>query len=400
MLDTVVDLGLNDEAVYGLPPAVFEDLVARRLGRGGSIAGLGTDELAALARESLARYRELRGEPFPQDPMQQLERAAVAVFHSWRSERARSYRQLRGLEHLEGTALVVQQMVFGNAGPRSGSGVLFTRDPATGERRLYLDFLFDAQGEDVVSGRRRVADPADFAALLPAAATELESIARRVERELADLQDLEFTIEEGQLFLLQSRAGKRTPWAALRVAVDLVDEGVISPREALARLAELDLAGLERTALQAGGEPPAARAIPAGLGIAVGRAVFESGRAEALVASGEPVILVRESIETDDLPGLAVAQGVLTASGGRTSHAAVVARELGRVCLVGCVELEVEPAARRAKLAGRLLDEGDFLSLDGERGEIFIGRREVIRERPEALLARLRSWQQESAATD
>jgi pyruvate,orthophosphate dikinase len=298
---------------------------------------------------------------------------------------------MRGLEHLQGTSVIVQQMVFGNSGPRSGSGVMFTRDPSTGERTLYLDFLFDAQGEDVVAGRRPVSGATDLAAVLPAVSGELERVARLLERELGDMQDIELTVEDGRLYLLQTRAGKRTRWAALRIAVDLVEEGVLSPEAAHERLAALDLETIRRTRLATPAEP-VAKGVPAGLGVAAGRAVFDSRRAEELAAVGEPVVLVREAIETDDLAGMAAAEGVLTATGGRTSHAAVVARELGRVCLVGCRELAIDPESRGAILAGHPLAEGDLLAIDGELGEVYLGPCEVVEERPDALLAKVRSW--------
>ena len=272
-------------------------------------------------------------------------------------------------------------MVFGNAGGRSGAGVAFSRYPATGEKGLYVDFLSDAQGEDVVSGRRMPSDAALFALRLPEGASELADGAQRLEREYRDVQDIEFTVEHGTLFFLQTRSAKRTPRAALRILIDFVHEGLIDPATALQRVAAIDLdrAHVTRFADQA---PAIATAVSASPGVATGRMAFDSSRAKALAAGGEPVVLVRHDTSTEDIAGFAVAAGILTAVGGRTAHAAVVARQLGKVCLVGCHELRIREDREGGEIAGRKIVEGDSVSLDGDHGEVTLGRREIIAELP------------------
>jgi pyruvate,orthophosphate dikinase len=323
--------------------------------------------------------------------MDQLAAAAQAVYRSWDGPRAREYRRLNGLEGLAGTAVTVQTMVFGNAGGGSGAGVAFSRNPATGERGLYVDFLSDAQGEDVVSGRRMPSNAALFALRLPEGASELADGAQRLEREFRDVQDIEFTVEHGTLFFLQTRSAKRTPRAALRILIDFVHEGLLDPATALQRVAAIDLdrARLTRFADKA---PAVAMAVPASPGVATGRIAFDSSRAKALAAGGEPVVLVRHDTSTEDIAGFAVAAGILTAVGGRTAHAAVVARQLGKVCLVGCPELRIREDGEGGEIAGRKIVEGDWISLDGDSGEVTLGRREIIAELPQAELAEIDAW--------
>jgi pyruvate,orthophosphate dikinase len=428
MMETVLDVGLNETAVHGLiratgnprlawdsyrrlvesfgevvagcPPGAFEGLLRRRLATQGleHPGELDSETLREVASASVELYRELIGEPFPQAPREQLRAAVEAVFRSWLSARAAEYRRLHGLEGLGGTAVTVQTMVFGNAGGTSGAGVAFTRDPSTGERRLYLDFLFNAQGEDVVAGRRSVAPGHRLAEVLPAVWQELERVALRLEEEFLDLQDFELTVEEGRLWLLQTRRGQRTPWAALHIAVDLVREGLIDPATALGRLAGLDLGSIERRVPAAGAETePLAQAVSAGLGAAVGAVALDPRRARALAEAGNEVILVRDHLGTDDIAGLAVAEGVLAAAGGRTSHAAVVARQMGKVCLVDCDELTLDSERRRIRLGDTTLAEGEVISLDGETGRIYRGRLEVRRERPTEILAEVERWRRESS---
>jgi pyruvate,orthophosphate dikinase len=323
--------------------------------------------------------------------MDQLAAAAKAVYRSWAGSRAREYRRLNGLEGLAGTAVTVQAMVFGNAGVRSGAGVAFSRNPATGEKRLYVDFLFDAQCEDVVSGRRMPSNAALLAQRLPDGARELADGAARLEREFRDVQDIEFTVENATLFFLQTRSAKRTPRAALRILIDFVHEGLLDPATALERVAaiDLDLARLTRFADKAAA---VATAVPASPGVATGRTAFDSSRAKALAAGGEPVVLVRHDTSTEDAVGFAVAAGILTAVGGRTAHAAVVARQLGKVCLVGCHELKIREDSQGGEIAGRKIVEGDWVSLDGDSGEVTLGRREIIAEMPRAELAEIDAW--------
>ncbi len=429
MMESVLNVGLNDVTVHGLlrvtgnprlawdsyrrlvesyagvvhgrAGAGFDALAERYLEPGlfASTRDLDAPALRRLARDALEHANGLHGAGFPQDPMAQLRACTAAVFRSWRAEKAATYRRMHGIDDALGTAVVVQAMVFGNGGGTSGSGVGFTRDPASGVNELYLDFLFNAQGEDVVSGRREVTDAGRLEALLPDVHARLARVKRLLESEFGDLQDFEFTVQDGELWLLQTRSGKRTPWAALHVALDLVDEGLIDVPTALERLAPLDLDALERVSLAAGADvPELASATPASMGVVSGRIALDSERAAALAAAGDPVVLVREEMATEDIAGMAAARGILTARGGRTSHAAVVARQLDKVCLVGCAALQVDPLARRCRIGDAALGEGDWLSLDGNRGRVLRGRLEVTRERPVAALARVADWQRDARA--
>lgn len=390
------------QVVRGADVHAFDALIERECAKEGlgGARDLDSAALGRIAQDSLELTLALTGEPFPQDPMAQLLGAVEAVFRSWDSAKARHYRQINGIDHGSGTAVTVQAMVFGNAGGESGAGVGFTRDPATGENRLYLDFLFNAQGEDVVSGRLTMHDIELLPRRLPAVAAELGRIRTVLEDEFRDLQDFEFTVENGRLYLLQTRAGKRTPWAALRIAADMVREKRISPAEALRRLDGLALDELERLRVAPGAETaPLATAVPASTGATMGEIVFDPKRAVERRAEGRKVILVREDMATDDLEGLAAAEGVLTAAGGRTSHAAVVARQLGKVCLVGCTALRLDETKRGCLLGQKHLHEGEVLTLDGDNGRIYAGQLPLIHERPEAELAELGRWRREQDAT-
>jgi pyruvate,orthophosphate dikinase len=283
-------------------------------------------------------------------------------------------------------------MVFGNAGGSSGAGVAFTRDPATGDPQLFLDFEFNAQGDDVVSGRLATHGDPQLRRILPAAWVELEKAAHTLETLFRDAQDFEFTIQRGVLYLLQSRSAQRTAWAALRIAVDQVEEGLISPHEALSRLAGIDLNSVVRTRLADSTAEPMARAQVASMGIAAGAIALDSETANRLADAGTPVILIRRGAETADIKGMMRAAGILTAGGGRTSHAAVVARQLGRVCLVGCANLEIDLRQRSCRIGGRTMREGEVLSLDGNNGGIYAGTVEVVTERPERELSKISTW--------
>jgi pyruvate,orthophosphate dikinase len=416
MLSTVLDVGANSDSVRGLirrtgNPRLAWDCYARFLRMFSEVVtGAPADAFSACI-EGMIRTEDVTGESdldpealerlahqfaslapnVPNDPFEQLTAAARAVYLSWEGERAREYRRLNRLDHLAGTAVTVQVMVFGNAGFDSGAGVAFSRNPATGAKELYVDFLFDAQGEDVVSGRRIPSDAGLLAARLPQAAEALSQGAARMEREFGDVQDIEFTIENGKLYFLQTRAAKRTARAALRVLIDFVAEGIIDRKTALARFAEIDLEQACSTHF-AHDAPPIATAAAAAPGVASGRAVFDTARAKKLAASGLPVILVTHDIATEDIGGMAVADGLLTAVGSRTAHAAVVARQLGKVCLVGCHDLRVEKSRRRATIAANALEDGDWLSLDGNTGAVSLGRREIVSEPPKAELAEIESW--------
>ena len=386
--------------VRGAEVHAFDALIERECQKEGLAAARDLDSrtLSRIAQDSLELTLVLTGEPFPQDPVAQLMGAVEGVFRSWESDKAAAYRRLNGIDEQSGTAVTVQAMVYGNAGSDSGAGVAFTRDPATGENRFYVDFLFNAQGDDVVSGRHTPRDAESLSRRLPAVAAELDRVKTILEDEFRDMQDLEFTVETGRLSLLQTRDGKRTPWAALTIAVAMVREHRISPDEALRRLDGVSLDRLERLSIARGAEAvPLAAAVPASVGVATGDVVFESQRAVEWGRQGRQVILVREDIATDDIEGLAAAAGVLTAMGGRTCHAAVVARQLGKVCLVGCASLRVEPEERRCALGEGWLHEGDPVTLDGNSGRIYAGRLPVVRERPDAALAEVAKWRRERA---
>jgi pyruvate, orthophosphate dikinase len=426
MLDTVLDVGLNVRTVRGLIRLTGNPRLAwdsyRRFVQGFAevVWGISAAPFAARldavkraeavahdseldpeALEHLATsYRsivaETKGKEFPDDPVSQLTAVARAVYRSWDAEKARTYRALNRLDGLHGTAVTVQAMVFGNSGGRSGAGVAFTRNPATGAKELYADFLFDAQGEDVVSGRRRPSDWSMLAAKLPEVASALARGAEQLEREFRDMQDIEFTVEDAKLYFLQTRAGKRTPRAALKIAIDLVREGLIDEVEAICRVGDIDPASTVMARF-AGAAKPIATATPASVGVAIGRVVFESRRAASLAARGDPVILVRRETSTEDILGLNAAAGILTAAGGRTAHAAVVARQLGKACLVGCSALTIDAEHWSASIAGQTLAEGDWLSLDAESGEIYLGKRDILHDKPRAELAEIETWKSKIA---
>lgn len=421
MLDTVLNVGCTPDAVHGLIRATGRPRLAWDCRRrflesfGETVLGLdaagfaarisdlvGTEgadndrELDSEALERLAGDEQLlvedRAEGLLDDAVVQLEAAARAVYRSWMSERAQTYRKLQQFEDLQGTAVTVQAMVFGNGGLASGAGVAFSRDPSTGAPRPMIDLVLDAQGEDVVSGRR-TPDTADaIRRALPRTEVELGDILKRLEREFGDVQDVEFTVEDGKLWILQTRSAKRTPRAAVRIAIDLVHEGLIEQNEALDRIAGIDLASLAVTSLASAGQP-AATGVGASGGIGIGRAAFSSESAQRLSATGEPVILLRPDTSTADVAGFAVAAGIVTAVGARTSHAALVARQMGKPCVVGCHALKIDPAAGQAQLADATLSEGDWITIEGDAGRLFLGRCRTVETRPEAELGEIATWQ-------
>ncbi|PJG50233.1 pyruvate, phosphate dikinase [Bradyrhizobium forestalis] len=424
MLDTVLNVGCTPDAVHGLVRATGRPRLAwdcrRRFLESFGETVLEFDQAAfaaciseLVATEDAGSDRELdsealerltsreqaliedRADGLLEDAFAQLEAAAQAVYRSWMSERAMTYRNLQHLEALEGTAVTVQAMVFGNGGLASGAGVAFSRDPSTGAPRPMIDLVLDAQGEDVVSGRRAPDTAEAIARELPKLESELGDVLRRLEHAFADVQDVEFTVENGRLWILQTRAAKRTPRAAARIAIDLVHEGLISKDEALGRIAEIDLASLTETRLVAPGRP-AATGIGASGGIAIGRSAFSSEGAQRLSAAGEPVILLRPDTSTADVAGFALAAGIVTSVGARTSHAALVARQMGKPCVVDCRELKIDPAAKRAQLGNLALAEGEWITIEGDAGELYLGRCETIRTRPEAELAEIAAWQAQS----
>jgi pyruvate,orthophosphate dikinase len=404
MMETILNLGLNDatteglarrtgaprfawdayrrflqmygDVVMGVPAARFEQLLAtKRLLHAVEADGdLPAEALQQLAGEYQQLVRAVTGRAFPMDPWEQLWGAIEAVWHSWTLRKAVDYRRVHGIPHDLGTAVSVVAMVFGNLGEDSGTGVAFTRNPSTGEHALYGEFLVNAQGEDVVAGIRTPLPLAAMAEQFPEAWQALLTVQARLEAHFRDMQDIEFTIEQGRLYLLQTRGGKRTMVAALRIALDLVDAGVITEDEAVRRLApdQLDqllhpvISGTVRT-------DPIAIGLPASPGAASGRVVFDPDAAAQRAAAGEAVVLVREETTPEDFHGIVAARAVLTARGGMTSHAAVVARGMGKCAIVGCTTLELLPDHRAMRVGEVEVAEGDWLTLDGGTGRVFVG---------------------------
>jgi len=384
------------EVVAGLPARLFDEASVALVGTRDE-RDLDFAELRELTCRFLKVYAQTAGLPFPQEPELQLAGAIDAVFASWHSEKAREYRRLNGIPDAIGTAVTVQRMVFGNAGGQSGAGVGFTRDPTTGEPGMWVDFLFNAQGEDVVSGRRSAHGSDELAAVLPAVWQTLRNAGGQLERAMGDMQDFEFTVQDGQLFMLQTRDGKRTPLAAARIALDMQGEGLINADTARARTALLNRETLATTrivAVNGAALVPLARAVPASNGIASGEIALDAARVVARRSVGAPAVLLRRDAETSDLAGLESAAGLLTHRGARTSHAAVVARQLGKVCLVGCAEMEIDEATRTVRLGDNILHEGDLLTLDGNEGLLYSGAVQTQLVYPLDLLSRLETLRQ------
>jgi pyruvate, orthophosphate dikinase len=423
MMDTILNLGLNEEAVDGLAAAtdnrrfaldayrrliqMFGDVVdgvdahafERELQAVKEASGarqdvdLGADELAEVVGRFEKVYRDATGEDFPADPRTQLERAVRAVFDSWDNPRAQVYRRANGIPDDIGTAVNVVQMVFGNKGDDSGTGVGFTRDPSTGEPGIWGEFLANAQGEDVVAGIRTPEPLARMEERLPDAFAELVETMRKLEEHYREMQDIEFTVEDGQLYLLQTRSGKRTAQAAVRIAVDMVDEGLISREEAVARIDPSQLDQLLHPMLDPDAEyEVAARGLNASPGAAVGAIVLDADLAEERGRAGEAAILVRRETTPDDIHGLLEARGVLTAQGGMTSHAAVVARGMGKPCVAGCEGLSIDVSARTIRIGGQELAEGDLLTIDGSTGEVIVGEVPLVPPRIDESFETILGW--------
>jgi len=407
MMDTILNLGLTDAAADALAketgnPAFAYDAYRRFVGMYGDIVlglkgprspfeklleqrkqacGVTRDidlpaaDLQALVGEFKAAIRDLTGEAFPEDPAAQLWGAIEAVWRSWLGERAVSYRLLHGIPETLGTAVSVVAMVFGNCGEDSGTGVAFTRNPSTGARELFGEFLVNAQGEDVVSGIRTPEPIARMAVRLGDAYQELVATKDRLERHYRDMQDIEFTVERGRLYLLQTRTGKRTGGAAVRIAVDLVTEGVIGEPEALMRVAPTAIEQLMHPTVDPGAAVDClATGLPASPGAAAGQIVFDAAEAETWAADGKAVILVRPETSPEDIRGMAAAKGILTARGGMTSHAAVVARGMGKCCVVGAGGIEVDHEAGLMRVDGRKVERGGWITLDGSTGRVLAGQ--------------------------
>ncbi|MDQ0957198.1 pyruvate,orthophosphate dikinase [Streptomyces sp. B4I13] len=409
MMETILDIGLDDGSVLGLAKvsgnerfawdsyrrlmqmfgttvmgvdgSLFQNALADLKRARGAANDLGLDaaDLAGLVGAFKTLIRRETGEDFPQSPAEQLRRAVLAVFESWRGERARLYRRREHIPDGLGTAVNVQTMVFGNLGADSGSGVAFTRDPATGRPGLYGDYLANAQGEDVVAGIRNTVPLVALEELDPVSYGQLRGHMRALETHYRDLCDIEFTIERGRLWMLQTRVGKRTAGAAFAIAAELADEELITPDEGLARVTGDGLARLmfPRFDTSTVGEP-LAHGLPASPGAAVGAAVFDSAEAVRRAAAGEKVVLVRQETTPDDLPGMIAAQAVLTSRGGKTSHAAVVARGMGTVCVCGAEELTVDTASRRFTVGDTAVEEGTVVSVDGSAGAVYLGAAPLV----------------------
>jgi pyruvate,orthophosphate dikinase len=386
MMDTILNVGLNDVSAQGLARATANDWFAhdcyRRLIEmyGETVDGvhyerLGADETTQHAIERLKEsYRESTGRDFPQDPREQLRRAILAVFDSWQSPRAYAYRRMYEISDDLGTAVNVVQMVFGNKGDTSGTGVAFTRDPSTGEQGVYGEFLPNAQGEDVVAGIRTPEPLARMREQLPRAFEQLLETMRRLEEHYRDMQDVEFTVEENTLYLLQTRSAKRTAAASVKAAVDMVDEGLITREDAVVRIDPQQLDQLLHPMLDPTADwEVAAKGLNASPGAASGKIVLDADTAEQRGKAGEKVILVRWETTPDDIHGLIHAAGVLTAHGGMTSHAAVVARGMGKPCVAGCEALSIDPRAHTIALGGKTLSEGEVLTIDGGTGAVIVG---------------------------
>src|SRR6185295_10677486 len=404
MMDTILNLGLNDQTVEGLAAKTknprfaydcyrrfimmfsdvvfdvskgeFEEIFHKRKEERGvhSDTELSATDLKDLSGQFLAHFLKRAGRAFPQDTWEQLCLARDAVFKSWYNPRANSYRKMNKIPDEMGTAVNVQAMVFGNSGDKSGTGVGFTRDPSTGENKFYGEFLINAQGEDVVAGVRTPQPIAKLKETMPKAYDQLHTITKRLEKHYRDIQDFEFTVQDEKLYMLQTRSGKRTGHAAVRIAVEMVKEKLISQEEAILRVDPMQLNQLlhpifdpaERKKIGA-----VAKGLNASPGAAAGKAAFTAEKAVEMAAKGERVVLVRAETSPDDIEGMAAAKGVLTATGGMTSHAAVVGRQMGKPSVVGCSALKVDEHGAKASAGNTTISEGDYISIDGTTGEVF-----------------------------
>ncbi|MDO8945283.1 MAG: PEP/pyruvate-binding domain-containing protein, partial [Desulfobacterales bacterium] len=405
MMDTVLNLGLNDATikalvektgnerfaldtyrrlitmfgatVMGIERSHFEKaLEAMKAGKGAQLdTDLTTEDLRELVGVFKGIYGKETGKAFPNDPLQQLKLAINAVFGSWFSDRAVTYRRLNNIPPDLGTACNVQAMVFGNMGENSGTGVGFTRDPSTGQKRFFAEYLTNAQGEDVVAGIRTPLHIDELKKALPGVYKELEQIYRKLEAHYKDMLDIEFTVQDGKLYMLQTRVGKRTAAASLKIAIDMVQEKLIDRKTAIMRIDPEQLERLmhpsfdPKTKVQVIG-----KGLPASPGAAVGKVVFTAEDAEQWKNRGEKVVLVRTETSPEDIGGMHAAQGILTARGGMTSHAAVVARGMGKCCVAGCTAVHIEEDTKVMTIGPNVFREGDFITLNGSTGEVILGQ--------------------------
>ncbi|HWJ02793.1 MAG TPA: pyruvate, phosphate dikinase, partial [Verrucomicrobiae bacterium] len=429
MMDTILNLGLNDQTVAGVIAAtqnerfaldcyrrfiqMFSDVVLEVehhkfegiLERTKERQGVHFDHELTIEslREIVTEYKNTVqysiGRPFPQDPMAQLEEAIRAVFKSWNNDRANLYRKLNNIPDNIGTAVNVQSMVFGNMGADSGTGVAFTRNPSTGEKLLYGEYLMNAQGEDVVAGIRTPQPISSLAQENPAIYDEFVKTANLLENHYRDMQDIEFTIERGKLYMLQTRNGKRTAAAAIRVAVEMCEEGLISKEEAITRIEPGQLDQLLHRRMDPNAKLEViAKGLPASPGSASGVVVFDADVAEKLGGEGKKVLLVRTETTPDDIHGIHAAQGILTSRGGMTSHAAVVARHMGKPCVCGCDALKIDYVNGQVAVGEQVLKEGDFLSIDGSTGRVILGQVPMIDPELSAEFQKLLTWADEIRA--
>jgi len=423
MMETILNLGLNDTTVVGLteqsgnaqfawdsyrrfvqmygsvvqdlPKKAFDAVLEEHKQQAGvdRDIDLPVDHMQAVVAAFKERYRAETGTAFPDDPMDQLWGAIAAVFTSWNTKRAIDYRKLHDIPDTMGTAVNVVTMVFGNLGEDSGTGVAFTRNPSTGAAELYGEYLLNAQGEDVVAGIRDPLPIGELATAMPKLYGELERMAHTLERHFRDVQDLEFTIERGTLFMLQTRRGQRTGPAAVRIACEMVDEGMISEEEAVARIPPNDLEQLLHPTIDPGADLDLlTTGLPASPGAASGTAVFDADEAEALARDGQAVILVRRETSPEDFHGMVAAKAILTARGGMTSHAAVVARGMGKPCVAGAQDLIVHEDQNQFSVNGRVIPKGEWLTVDGGRGQIFAGKAVLIEPELGGDFSRLLAW--------
>lgn len=435
MMDTVLNLGLNDstvdafaeqlddprfaydtyrrfvqmyaEVVLGVDPSLFEEVIDELRAMGG--IEFDTDLDAGDWKQAIARFKQIieseTGSGFPQDPREQLWAAIGAVLKSWMSKRAVTYRALHKIPDDDGTAVTIQSMVFGNRGENSASGVAFTRNPSTGENNIFGEYLLNSQGEDVVAGirtpyflteRARISAGSSDPSLektLPELFDEFAQLLKLLETHYCDMQDVEFTIEEGKLWLLQTRNGKRTIRSAIRIAVEMVEEGLINKDTAVARLDPAALARMVNKIIDPDAtEDVYASGLPASPGAAAGRIVFSSDDAVSARDRGEKTILMRKETSPHDIAGMDASEGILTSGGGMTSHAAVVARSMGKPCVCGAMSLRIDYDAQTVSCLGRILSAGDFITIDGTSGKVLVGELRLIKPEPTGDLAKIVGW--------
>jgi pyruvate,orthophosphate dikinase len=425
MMDTILNLGLNDETVvalatltgdedfamdsyrrfvqmfgeivFGVPRDLLQSVVNAATNHSSpDVPRLGVDETRSLVRRMKDLISGHAGAAVPDDPEEQLRMAVAAVFNSWTNRRAIDYRRLNDIPEDVYTAVNVQAMVFGNTGENSGTGVAFTRDPTSGEPTIYGEFLADAQGEDLVAGARTPEPIASLESAMPGVYDQLREIAARLERHYRDMQDIEFTVEDGKLWMLQTRAGKRTGRASIRSAVDMVREDLITQREAVSRVTADRLEELLHPIVIAGPDDEIiATGLPASPGGAAGIVVFDADHAESMTEAGESVILVRHETSPDDFHGMVAAKAIVTSRGGVTSHAAVVARGMGKCCVVGCEDIEVDYAAKLFRVGDRVVSLGEWITVDGTTGQVLAGKVETVEPELDDYYETLMGWADE-----